>query len=65
MFAASGFFDSIDCQIEGLGRIEAVENLYVQHTQNAIEAEGIEAAEASDRYFRPPAGVHSDQKGQR
>lgn len=47
MFIASGHFDSIDCQIEGLGRIEAVENLYVQHTETAIEAEGIEAAAAA------------------
>ena len=46
MFEASGYFDSIDCQIEGLGRIPAVEDLYVKHTQDAIDAEGIEVAEA-------------------
>ena len=28
-FVASGNFDKVDCQIEGLGRIEAVEKLYV------------------------------------
>ena len=33
MFEASGDFDEIDCQIEGLGRIDAVEQLYVAHTQ--------------------------------
>ena len=38
MFEASGEFDSIDCQIEGLGRIEAVEDLYVEHTQAAIDS---------------------------
>ena len=38
MFEASGDFDSIDCQIEGLGRIEAVEDLYVEHTQAAIDS---------------------------
>ena len=32
-FEASGAFDSIDCQIEGLGRIPAVEDLYVAHTK--------------------------------
>ena len=37
MFEASGAFDSIDCQIEGLGRIEAVQKLYVEHTANALK----------------------------
>ena len=38
MFEASGDFDEIDCQIEGLGRIDAVEQLYVEHTQEAIDS---------------------------
>ena len=38
MFEASGEFDSIDCQIAGLGRIAAVEDLYVAHTQAAIDS---------------------------
>ena len=38
MFEASGEFDEVDCQIEGLGRIEAVEDLYVEHTQAAIDS---------------------------
>ena len=38
MFEASGDFDEIDCQIEGLGRIDAVEQLYVAHTQAAIDS---------------------------
>ena len=38
MFEASGNFDEIDCQIEGLGRIDAVEQLYVAHTQAAIDS---------------------------
>ena len=38
MFEASGDFDEIDCQIEGLGRIDAVEQLYVDHTQAAIDS---------------------------
>lgn len=37
MFEASGAFESIDCQIEGLGRIEAVQKLYVDHTAAASE----------------------------
>ena len=38
MFKASGLFEKIDCQIEGLGRIETVQKLYVQHAQAAIYA---------------------------
>ena len=37
-FVASGNFDKVDCQIEGLGRIEAVEQLYVAHTKDAIDS---------------------------
>ncbi|MDO4622003.1 MAG: sirohydrochlorin cobaltochelatase [Eubacteriales bacterium] len=36
MFEASGAFESVDAQIEGLGRIEAVQNLYIAHTAAAI-----------------------------
>lgn len=32
MFNASGNFESVDAQIEGLGRIEAIQDLYVAHT---------------------------------
>ncbi|MCR5762753.1 MAG: sirohydrochlorin cobaltochelatase [Treponema sp.] len=35
MFTASKAFDSIECQIEGLGRIEAIQQLYVAHTEEA------------------------------
>ena len=38
MFEASGAFDKIDCQIEGLGRIDDVQKLYVLHTKNALES---------------------------
>ena len=34
-FVESGAFDSVDSQIEGLGRIDAVEQLYVAHTQGS------------------------------
>lgn len=36
MFTASGKFDSVDCQIAGLGRIEAIQKLYVEHTAQAL-----------------------------
>jgi cobalamin biosynthesis Co2+ chelatase CbiK len=35
-FTASGAFDSVDCQIEGLGRIPEVQKLYVSHTSDAL-----------------------------
>ena len=38
-FEASGVFDSIDTQIAGLGEIDAIQQLYVAHTQAAIGAE--------------------------
>lgn len=37
MFNASGKFDSVDTQISGLGRIDAIQNLYVEHTKNVLE----------------------------
>ena len=37
-FVASGNFENVDCQIEGLGRIEAVEQIYVDHTKAAIDS---------------------------
>ena len=38
-FEASGVFDSIDTQIAGLGEIDAIQQLYVAHTQATIDAE--------------------------
>ncbi len=38
MFKAAKSFEKIDCQIEGLGRIPEIENIYVSHTQEAIKA---------------------------
>lgn len=35
MFTASGAFEKIDCQIEGLGGIPAVQTVYVNHTADA------------------------------
>ena len=47
-FEASGAFDSIDCQIEGLGRIPAVEDLYVAHTKAAMDTDATDDAEVAD-----------------
>ena len=35
MFVASGAFEKIDCQIEGLGGIPAVQAIYAAHTEDA------------------------------
>ncbi|MBQ4275840.1 MAG: sirohydrochlorin cobaltochelatase [Lachnospiraceae bacterium] len=37
MFNASGKFDQVDTQIEGLGRIEDIQKLYVEHTKAVIK----------------------------
>ena len=37
MFNASGAFESVDCQIAGLGGIEAIQQIYVDHTKAAME----------------------------
>ena len=38
LFTASGAFKNIDTQISGLGRIAAVQELYIAHTQAAIDS---------------------------
>ena len=38
MFNASDAFESVDCQIAGLGEIEDVQKLYVAHTKAAIDS---------------------------
>ena len=48
MFMADGSFDSVDCQIAGLGRIGEVQDLYVAHTGAVIGTEASsEAATAA------------------
>ena len=37
-FEASGAFDSVDCQIAGLGGVADVEQLYIAHTKVAIDS---------------------------
>lgn len=38
MFEASGNFESVDAQIAGLGRIDAIQQLYADHVQAAIDS---------------------------
>lgn len=37
MFGASGKFDSVDTQISGLGEIEAIQQIYVEHTKDVMK----------------------------
>ena len=37
-FEASGEFDSVDCQIAGLGEIADIQQIYVNHTKAAMDA---------------------------
>ena len=40
MFEASGAFEKIDTQIAGLGEIEEIQQIYVDHTKTAIDSLG-------------------------
>ena len=42
MFTASGAFESVDCQIAGLGRIPEVQQVYVEHTGAILGAAAAE-----------------------
>ena len=37
MFRATGAFDSIQCQVAGLGRIQEIQKLYVEHAGAAMK----------------------------
>ncbi len=58
MFNASGAFDSVDCQIEGLGRIKDVQDLYVSHTAAALSGTGKTAGAAGDAQDIPSDGEY-------
>ena len=49
-FLANGAFDSVDCQIAGLGGIDAIEQIYVAHTKAVIDFLGdiVTTASADD-----------------
>lgn len=44
VFKASGKFESVDAQITGLGSIPSVQELYVQHTRDAMDSSGLASA---------------------
>ena len=46
-FVASGNFESVNCQIAGLGGIDAIQQIYAAHTKAAIDSRGDIATTAS------------------
>ena len=59
-FEASGAFDSVDTQIFGLGEIPEIQQIYVEHTKNAMESLGeTSSAAASGTQSVPEDGVYS------
>lgn len=41
MFNNSNAFEKVDCQISGLGEIPEIQEMYVEHTQDAMESIGL------------------------
>ena len=59
-FEASGAFDSVDTQIFGLGEIPEIQQIYVEHTKNAMESLGeTSSASASGTQGVLEDGVYS------
>ena len=58
-FEASKAFDSVDTQIEGLGRIKAVQDIYVAHTKAALEAEPLATAGGSNSSAALEDGIYT------
>ena len=48
MFKADGSFESVECQIAGLGEIADVQAIYVQHTSDATGVEPVESAHTDE-----------------
>lgn len=47
LFESKGVFNSVECQIEGLGSIEALQDLYVSHINDALEKDPIVMEDSS------------------
>ena len=63
-FTKDGSFESVNCQIEGLGRIQQVQELYVAHMLNAIDGLDPEAAAAAAETAKEPAEETSENKAE-
>ncbi len=59
MFEASGYFDRVDPQIEGMGRIPEIEDLYIKHTAEAMAGESLSIVSVDSEYGELPDGVYT------
>lgn len=57
LFTASGKFDSIETQISGLGAISEIQDLYKQHTADAIAKIGSQSAGSENGSFLDAASL--------
>ncbi len=46
MFSLEDAFEDVECQIAGLGRLEGVQEIYVNHVKDAMESDSIGATDA-------------------
>lgn len=60
MFEASGYFDKIESQIAGLGRIEAIRDIYVEHAQAAIDSSAAGSSNTETTNTTSSAGTLAD-----
>ena len=58
-FESKGVFNSVECQIEGLGSIEELQNLYVSHINDALEKDPIVIEDKSDNKTALEDGIYS------
>lgn len=47
LFEARDVFENVDCQISGLGRIEDIQNIYINHLEDALKKNDISVGGAS------------------
>lgn len=59
IFESKGVFNSVECQIEGLGSIEELQNLYVSHINDALEKDPIVIEDKSDNKAALEDGIYS------
>ena len=59
LFESKGVFNSVECQIEGLGSIEALQDLYVSHINDALEKDPIVMEDNSDNKAALEDGIYS------
>ena len=58
-FEAAGYFDNVDTQIEGMGRVPEIEDIYVAHTAEAIQEDGDSTASADAASSAMAEGTYS------